>query len=113
MVTTSRLRNVILTEFLQSLHTEVLDPLHVLLAIALELPEDYFTNIHKYEIKSEVGNNLSSNVQCHLKELLQDHLRYMKYGKFTPEENIKIGKLWGRGHTGMLCSRLIPLPTHV
>lgn len=38
----------------QSLHTEVLDPLHVLLAIALELPEDYLTNIHKYEQKSEV-----------------------------------------------------------
>lgn len=38
----------------QSLHTEVLDPLHVLLAIALELPEDYFTNLHKYEQKSEV-----------------------------------------------------------
>ena len=38
----------------QSLHTEVLDPLHVLLAIALELPEDYFINLHKYEHKSEV-----------------------------------------------------------
>ncbi|KAI0090927.1 Clavaminate synthase-like protein [Irpex rosettiformis] len=70
-------------EFARSLHSEVLDPLHVLLAIALELPEDYFTNIHKYEVKSE------------------DHLRYMKYGKFTPEENIKIGKLWGRGHTDL------------
>ncbi|KAF7793727.1 hypothetical protein EIP86_004843 [Pleurotus ostreatoroseus] len=33
-------------EFAKSLHTEVLDPLHVLLAIALELPEDYFTNLH-------------------------------------------------------------------
>ena len=41
----------------QSLHTEVLDPLHVLLAIALELPEDYFTNIHKYDVKSEVCSN--------------------------------------------------------
>ncbi|CAL1717374.1 unnamed protein product [Somion occarium] len=70
-------------EFARSLHSEVLDPLHVLLAIALELPEDYFTNIHKYEVKSE------------------DHLRYMKYSKYTPEENIKLGRLWGRGHTDL------------
>lgn len=47
-------RLVRLIEPPQSLHTEVLDPLHVLLAIALELPEDYFTNLHKYEQKSEV-----------------------------------------------------------
>ena len=40
--------------FARALHSEVLDRLHVLLAIALELPEDYFLNIHKYEIKSEV-----------------------------------------------------------
>ncbi|KIP06265.1 hypothetical protein PHLGIDRAFT_128393 [Phlebiopsis gigantea 11061_1 CR5-6] len=70
-------------EFARSLHTEVLDPLHVLLAIALELPEDYFTNIHKYDVKSE------------------DHLRYMKYSKYTPEENAKIGKLWVQGHTDL------------
>ena len=25
----------------------------------------------------------------------------MKYGKFTPEENEKLGQMWGRGHTGM------------
>jgi len=70
-------------EFAKSLHTEVLDPLHTLLAIALELPEDYFTNIHRYDVKSE------------------DHLRYMKYTKFTPEENMKIGRMWGRGHTDL------------
>ncbi|CAL1698193.1 unnamed protein product [Somion occarium] len=69
--------------FARSLHSEVLDPLHVLLAIALELPEDYFTNIHKYDVKSE------------------DHLRYMKYSKFTPEENIKIGRSWVPGHTDL------------
>ena len=39
---------------LQSLHSEVLDPLHELLAIALELPEDYLVNLHKYDVKSEV-----------------------------------------------------------
>ncbi|GBE88138.1 Clavaminate synthase-like protein [Sparassis latifolia] len=70
-------------EFARSLHTEVLDPLHVLLALALELPEDYFLNIHRYDVKSE------------------DHLRYMKYSKYTPEENLKIGKKWVDGHTDL------------
>ncbi|PCH39355.1 Clavaminate synthase-like protein [Wolfiporia cocos MD-104 SS10] len=70
-------------EFSRSLHTEVLTPLHILLAIALELPEDYFLRTHGYSRKSE------------------DHLRYMKYSKFTPEENIKLGKIWGRGHTDL------------
>ncbi|KAI0925484.1 hypothetical protein AcV5_008207 [Taiwanofungus camphoratus] len=70
-------------EFAKSLHTEVLEPLHVLLAIALELPEDYFNNLHRYDVKSE------------------DHLRYMKYTKYTPEENLKLGRIWGRGHTDL------------
>ncbi|KZT19854.1 Clavaminate synthase-like protein [Neolentinus lepideus HHB14362 ss-1] len=69
-------------EFARSLHSEVLDPLHVLLAIALELPEDYFTNIHKYEVKSE------------------DHLRYMKYSRYSPEENAKMTH-WVPGHTDL------------
>ncbi|KAI0253643.1 Clavaminate synthase-like protein, partial [Lactifluus subvellereus] len=59
-----------------------LDPLHTLLAIVLKLPEDYFRNIHKYEVKSE------------------DHLRYMKYTKYTPEENAPTGNNWIHGHTG-------------
>ncbi|KAK4689634.1 hypothetical protein P7C73_g492, partial [Tremellales sp. Uapishka_1] len=71
-------------EFARSLHTEVLDPLHVLFAIALELPEDYFTNLHKYE------------------DLSEDHLRYMKYSKFSPDEieRLKDG-LWSQGHTDL------------
>ena len=24
----------------------------------------------------------------------------MKYTKYTPEENLKLGRIWGRGHTG-------------
>ena len=47
----------------QSLHTEVLDPLHVLLALALELPEDYFLKIHSYEEKSEVNISAMHFVQ--------------------------------------------------
>jgi hypothetical protein len=33
-------------KFARLLHTQVLDKLHVLLAIALELPEDYFLKLH-------------------------------------------------------------------
>jgi isopenicillin N synthase-like dioxygenase len=69
-------------EFARSLHSEVLDPLFVLLALALELPEDYFTSIHQYPVKSE------------------DHLRYMKYGKYSPEENKKMEN-WVYGHTDL------------
>ena len=25
----------------------------------------------------------------------------MKYSKYTPEENLKIGRLWGQGHTDL------------
>ncbi|KIY69772.1 Clavaminate synthase-like protein [Cylindrobasidium torrendii FP15055 ss-10] len=70
--------------FARSLHSEVLDPLHVLLAIALELPEDYFTNIHKYDVKSE------------------DHLRYMKYSKYNEEETKQLQSgQWVQGHTDL------------
>ncbi|KAK0216261.1 Clavaminate synthase-like protein [Armillaria fumosa] len=69
-------------KFARSLHSEVLDPLFVLLAIALDLPEDTFTNIHRYEEKSE------------------DHLRYMKYSKFSEEENKKLTN-WSYGHTDL------------
>ncbi|KAH9957691.1 Clavaminate synthase-like protein [Russula dissimulans] len=69
--------------FTRLLHSQVLDPLHTLLAVALELPEDYFRNIHNYDVKSE------------------DHLRYMKYTKFTSEENAAIGDNWFRAHTDL------------
>jgi isopenicillin N synthase-like dioxygenase len=67
----------------QSLHVEVLDPLHVLLAIALELPEDYFTSIHKYQVRSE------------------DHLRYMMYRKYSPEQFAQLSEPIARGHTDL------------
>lgn len=64
----------------------MLDPLHTLLAIALELPEDFFVNLHQYKSKSE------------------DHLRYMKYGKFSEQEQDTLAKgdgLWSYGHTDL------------
>lgn len=70
--------------FAKDLHDKVLDPLNRLIAIALELPEDYLTNLHKWETHDE------------------SHLRYMKYSKFTPEEIEKLSDgLWARGHTDL------------
>ena len=51
------------------MHSEVLDPLHVLLAIALELPEDYFTNIHKYDVKSEVSEFLMLRFRISIEDI--------------------------------------------
>ncbi|KAJ7640824.1 Clavaminate synthase-like protein [Mycena polygramma] len=79
-------------EFSRALHTEVLDPLFVLLAVALELPEDCFTKIHQYQVKSE------------------DHLRYMRYQKYSPEINAKL-KNWSYGHTDLgSCTLLFRQP---
>ena len=54
-----------------------------MLAIALELPEDYFTNIHKYDVEGE------------------DKLRYMMHRKFAPQEYAKLGEEMYRGHTDL------------
>ncbi|EIW66655.1 flavonol synthase [Tremella mesenterica] len=70
-------------EFARSLHDKILDPLHTLLALALELPPDFFVNLHKYENKSE------------------DHLRYMKYSKYPAEDIPKLGGFYSRGHTDL------------
>jgi hypothetical protein len=86
----------------QLLHSEVLDKLHVLLAIALELPEDYFLKIHDVRAlrRSAHAHFLTSRLPAvQYSKKSEDHLRYMKYSKFTPEENAKL-KQWSRGHTG-------------
>nr|XP_019011761.1 flavonol synthase [Kwoniella pini CBS 10737]OCF50542.1 flavonol synthase [Kwoniella pini CBS 10737] len=73
-------------EFARSLHTNVLDPLHQLIALALELPEDFFTNLHKYENPSE------------------DHLRYMMYRHFNEDQLKKLNEndgLYSLGHTDL------------
>ncbi|KAF9769573.1 hypothetical protein IL306_012985 [Fusarium sp. DS 682] len=69
---------------IQDLHEKVLDPLYHLTALALQIPEDHFVNLHKWGTHNE------------------SHLRYMKYGKFTPEEIEKLEDgLWSRGHTDL------------
>jgi isopenicillin N synthase-like dioxygenase len=62
----------------------VLDPLNHLIALALELPPDFFTNVHRWDVHDE------------------SHLRYMKYSNFTEEEINKLEDgLWSRGHTDL------------
>ncbi|KAF7328393.1 hypothetical protein MVEN_02555000 [Mycena venus] len=40
-------------QFVRDLQTKVVEPLLTLVAIALELPEDYLRKMHQYEVKSE------------------------------------------------------------
>ncbi|KAF5004840.1 hypothetical protein FDECE_8684 [Fusarium decemcellulare] len=70
--------------FAKALHEKVLDPLFHLVALALEIPESYLVDKHKWGTTNE------------------SHLRYMKYGKFSPEEIEKLEDgLWSRGHTDL------------
>ncbi|CAN8104510.1 unnamed protein product [Discula destructiva] len=70
--------------FAKELHDKVLDPLNHLIALALELPPDFFTKLHKWNVHDE------------------SHLRYMKYGKFSPAEQAQLSDgLWSPGHTDL------------
>jgi isopenicillin N synthase-like dioxygenase len=71
----------IIEQFARHIHNEIVRKLLTLLAIILELPEDYFLNVHRYDEKSD----------C--------HLRYMKYSRRTAEENDKASGIWSKGHT--------------
>ncbi|KAF4333090.1 gibberellin 20-oxidase [Fusarium beomiforme] len=73
-----------ITSFAKDLHEKVLDPLYHLTALALQIPEDHLVNLHKWGTHNE------------------SHLRYMRYGKFSPEEIEKLEDgLWSRGHTDL------------
>ncbi|KAI1811472.1 Clavaminate synthase-like protein [Poronia punctata] len=67
--------------FARHIHDEVVGKLLVLFAILLELPEDYFLQRHRYEVRSD----------C--------HLRYMKYHRRTAEQNEALENIWVKGHT--------------
>ncbi|KAI1863453.1 uncharacterized protein JN550_009564 [Neoarthrinium moseri] len=70
--------------FAKDLHDKILDPLNHLIALALELPPDFFTKVHKWETHDE------------------SHLRYMKYSKFSEREIEQLADgLWSRGHTDL------------
>ncbi|KAH0841698.1 hypothetical protein AYO21_01070 [Fonsecaea monophora] len=67
--------------FAKHIHFQIVRKLLVLFALVLELPEDYFLNIHRYDEKSD----------C--------HFRYMKYHHRSPEVNKELDNVWVKGHT--------------
>jgi isopenicillin N synthase-like dioxygenase len=71
----------IIEGFARHIHEEVVRKLLILLAIILELPENYFLEVHRYDKLSD----------C--------HLRYMKYHRRSEEENEKAAGIWSKGHT--------------
>jgi isopenicillin N synthase-like dioxygenase len=71
----------IIEGFARHIHDEIVRKLLTLFAIILELPEDHFLKVHRYDEKSD----------C--------HLRYMKYHRRTEEENKKSDGIWSKGHT--------------
>ncbi|KAF4771022.1 hypothetical protein HAV15_012574 [Penicillium sp. str.  len=71
----------IIEGFARHIHDQIVAKLLTLFAIILELPEDYFLKVHRYDEKSD----------C--------HLRYMKYHQRTAEENEKAAGIWSKGHT--------------
>ncbi|OQD86073.1 hypothetical protein PENANT_c008G04769 [Penicillium antarcticum] len=71
----------IIESFARHIHENIVRKLLILLAIIIELPEDYFLNVHRYEEKSD----------C--------HLRYMKYHRRSEEENERAAGIWSKGHT--------------
>ena len=67
--------------FQRHIAEDTVQKLLVLIALVLELPEDYLANGHQYNDVSE----------C--------HLRYMIYRHRTPEENAGYNNLYSKGHT--------------
>ncbi|KAK0385635.1 hypothetical protein NLU13_6812 [Sarocladium strictum] len=74
----------LIESFAKDLHDKVLDPLLHLIALALELPPDFFTKVHRWDVHDE------------------SHLRYMKYSRYSPEEIEKLTDgMWAGGHTDL------------
>ncbi|KAL8403271.1 hypothetical protein RB594_008504 [Gaeumannomyces avenae] len=70
--------------FSKDLHDKVLSPLNHLIALALELPPDFLTRLHRWDVHDE------------------SHLRYMKYGRYSPAEVERLGSgHWADGHTDL------------
>jgi isopenicillin N synthase-like dioxygenase len=67
--------------FARHISDNVVGKLLVLLAIVLELPEEFFLEKHRYAQRSD----------C--------HLRYMKYHHRSPEQNKALDNIWVKGHT--------------
>lgn len=68
-------------KFSKHVHENIVMKLFTLFAIVLELPENHFTDLHRYN-----GDHSS-------------YLRYMKYHSRTPEQNKSLDNIWLKGHT--------------
>lgn len=68
-------------KFSKHIHQNIVMKLFTLFAIVLDLPENHFTDAHKYE------DNHSS------------YLRYMKYHSRTIEQNNALENIWLKGHS--------------
>ncbi|KAJ7246813.1 hypothetical protein B0H12DRAFT_1235439 [Mycena haematopus] len=70
-----------ITAFQKLTFDAVITKIFILLAIMLELPENHFTDMHKFEKESD------------------DHLRFIKYRPRTVEEDKAVNNQWLAGHT--------------
>ncbi|TFK52765.1 Clavaminate synthase-like protein [Heliocybe sulcata] len=67
--------------FAKHCHFNVLHPILRLLAVGLDMPEDAFVDIHKFDAKGET------------------YVRFMKYYPRSEEEEQKTNNVWLKGHT--------------
>lgn len=68
-------------KFSKHIHNEIVMKLFRLFAIVLNLSENHFTDLHKYEDEHS------------------SYLRYMKYHARTPEQNAALDNIWLKGHS--------------
>nr|GAT49296.1 flavonol synthase [Mycena chlorophos] len=71
----------LITSFQKLVFEQVINKIFVLMAIMLELPENHFTDMHKFEKASD------------------DHVRFIKYRTRTVEEDKAVSDQWMAGHT--------------
>ncbi|KAJ7479283.1 hypothetical protein FB451DRAFT_1241136 [Mycena latifolia] len=70
-----------ITAFQKLVYESVIKKLFVLFAVILELPENHFVDMHKFEKESD------------------DHVRFIKYRPRTAEEDKAVDNQWFTGHT--------------
>ncbi|WVO23656.1 uncharacterized protein IAS62_005011 [Cryptococcus decagattii] len=71
----------VIAEFHRKCWHQIVRPLFVLFALAMELPENYFVERHEYGKPS------------------QGHIRYMQYHPHTSDDDVKCNNLWSWAHT--------------
>lgn len=82
--------------FSRHAHEHIAARLLALLAIALELPEDHFTRLHRYRHHHGDGDGAAHSSSS---SSSSSYLRYMRYHARTPAQNEALGHVWLRGHS--------------